>query len=81
MTWIEDKQRQIVILVRDWCEDCECHDCEHPDVEVAMPTKVEVCSTCNGKGTHVNSAIDGNGLTHEELYGDPDFAEDYFAGV
>lgn len=42
--------------------------------------KYDVCDTCNGKGTHVNPSIDANGLSNEDLYGDPDFAEDYFSG-
>ena len=45
-----------------------------------LPTKKIVCPTCEGKGTHVNRAIDGNGLD-PELADDPDFMEDYLSGV
>lgn len=52
------------------------------DSEIELPAKFEVCSRCDGKGTHVNPAIDGNGLTHEDFdeAGD-DFREDYLAGA
>jgi RecJ-like exonuclease len=50
------------------------------EIEVSLPAKFEVCPTCAGKGTHVNRAIDGNGLTHEDFDADPDFAEAYRRG-
>jgi hypothetical protein len=50
------------------------------ELEVSLPARFEVCPTCEGKGTHVNRAIDGNGLTREDFDQDPDFAEDYFRG-
>lgn len=50
------------------------------DLEVSIPAKYEVCSRCDGRGTHVNPSIDGNGLTQSDFADDPDFAEDYFAG-
>jgi hypothetical protein len=55
------------------------------EVEVSLPAKFEVyltclCLTCLGKGTHVNLAIDGNGLTREDFDEDPDFAEAYLRG-
>lgn len=46
-----------------------------------IPTKFEVCPTCDGKGKHVNPNIDDNGLGAEDFAEDPDFAEDYFSGV
>ena len=54
----------------------------HDDVmgEVELPTKKAVCPRCRGTGTHVNPAIDGNGLTSEDFDDDPDFREAYFAG-
>lgn len=44
--------------------------------------KYIVCSTCRGKGSHVNSAIDGNGITESEILelGD-DFMVDYMDGL
>ncbi len=53
------------------------------DIEVELKTKMEVCPRCNGKGTHVNEAIDGNGITQSdrEDWADDDFMEDYMAGV
>lgn len=43
--------------------------------------KYEVCPTCRGKGSHVNRAIDGNGLTREDFDENPGFFEDYMSGV
>lgn len=48
--------------------------------EIELPAKYEVCPTCRGKGTHVNPAIDGHGLTREDFDEDPDFEEAYFRG-
>lgn len=44
--------------------------------------KYEVCPRCKGEGVHTNPAIDGHGITAEEMneLGD-DFREDYIAGV
>lgn len=49
--------------------------------EKPLPTRWVVCPVCAGKGSHVNPAIDGHGLTAEDFDQDPDFAEDYAAGV
>lgn len=43
--------------------------------------KWKVCPVCHGEGTTVNPSIDCNGLTAEDFAEDPDFAEDYRAGV
>lgn len=43
-------------------------------------TKFEVCSQCEGSGVVVNPNIDCCGLTEEDFYEDPDFAEDYLSG-
>jgi hypothetical protein len=41
-----------------------------------------VCPRCGGEGSYVNPAIDGHGITAEEMHdlGD-DFRDDYMAGV
>lgn len=47
-----------------------------------VSARYEVCPRCDGKGTHVNPSIDGNGLTYEDFEREgPTFREDYFAGV
>jgi len=48
--------------------------------EATLPALYEVCESCQGKGTHVNRAIDGNGLD-PELEEDLDFMEGYLSGV
>ncbi len=55
-------------------------DDEGNEVERTVHLKFEVCETCDGRGRHVNPSIDSHGLTAEDFYDDPDFAEDYFSG-
>jgi len=38
------------------------------------------CPVCKGKGSHVNPAIDGNGLS-AEMREDPEFMEEYMDGA
>ena len=49
--------------------------------DVQLPAKFSVCGRCDGRGTHVNPGVDGNGLSREDFDADPDFEEDYFSGV
>lgn len=49
--------------------------------EEVIPVKYEVCETCGGKGKHVNPGIDSHGLSAEDFYEDPDFAENYVSGI
>ena len=52
------------------------------DIELEIPAKYELCQRCRGKGTHVNPAIDGNGLSQEDMdEAGPEFFDDYMAGV
>ena len=46
-----------------------------------IPIEWVVCYTCNGKGSHVNPAIDCGGLTSKDFYDDPEFADGYHSGV
>lgn len=53
------------------------------DVEtLVLPAKWQICSRCNGNGTHVNPSIDGHGITSEEWENDwdPEEREGYFRG-
>ncbi len=50
--------------------------------EVEIPTTTVSCPRCRGKGSHVNPAIDGNGLSQEDFdEAGPEFRDDYMAGV
>lgn len=50
--------------------------------EIEIPTTTASCPRCRGKGSHVNPAVDGNGLSQEDFdEAGPDFREDYMAGV
>lgn len=48
-------------------------------------TVFKVCTRCRGTGTHVNPAIDGNGITASEMdrhdHDDEDFRDNYMNGV
>ncbi len=39
-----------------------------------------MCHACDGKGTHVATGIDCDGLSAEDFHDDPEFAEDYRNG-
>ena len=47
------------------------------DNPITLPERFELCPCCEGRGT--SSGYLG-AFTREELYDDPDFAEDYLAG-
>ena len=55
-------------------------DDEGDELELTMPGRHVVCHRCEGRGTHVNPAVDGNGISAEEFAEDPDFAESYVRG-
>lgn len=50
---------------------------ENPVIAVGL----EICPTCQGRGSHVNPSIDAHGISGEEMSEDPDFAEAYFNGA
>ena len=56
------------------------YDEEGDELSATLPVTFEVCSTCNGRGSHVNPSIDCNGLTSDDFRDDPDFEEEYFSG-
>lgn len=49
------------------------------DVEMALPSKNEVCGNCQGYGTHDHRGIIDGALTEDQVR-DPDFMEDYANG-
>lgn len=53
------------------------------DESLEIPAIYEICGRCEGKGTHTNPAIDGNGIGQAERddWADDDFMEDYMNGV
>lgn len=44
---------------------------------IELPCKFEVCSLCEGEGTHVNPSIDAHGVSGEEF---AELMEDYANG-
>lgn len=47
-----------------------------------MSIKWVVCPRCDGEGSHVNPAVDGHGITSDEMDElGPDFFDDYMGGV
>lgn len=61
------------------CNCDYCTDIEGSSIHV-LPARYEVCTTCRGKGKHVNPSIDAHGISREEFDEDPDFMEDYLSG-
>lgn len=72
------RNRQDKMVVTLYDDDAEGDEVE---IEVELPTRFEVCPTCEGRGSHTNPSIDCNGLSSEDFEQDPDFREDYFSGV
>jgi len=73
--WYESfDAKQMIATILIWDEDGE-------EKLVEVPIKYKVCPTCRGKGKHVNPSIDAGGLSSEDFYDDPDFAEDYMSGT
>ncbi len=57
-------------------------DLDYDDgTDTVLPARAEVCPQCRGRGTIVNPAVDGNGLTAEDFGQDPEFLDDYLGGV
>lgn len=58
-------------------------DDEGYELVLDIPARGEVCWRCDGEGTHVNPAIDGNGITEMDRmdWADDDFMDDYRSGV
>lgn len=48
--------------------------------EFPMPIAWVVCPVCDGKGTHVNPAIDCGGISREDFDEDPEFEASYRRG-
>lgn len=59
--------------------DYDCVDDGEHEIVYDFPATREKCQTCDGTGSHVNPAIDGNGLS-EEYISDPEFMADYMGG-
>lgn len=53
---------------------------EGVETELELPILFEVCSVCEGSGTHLNPSVDADGLTVDDFREDPDFEEEYWNG-
>lgn len=71
----EDKMIALVSLLY------EDDNGEEIEEDVEFPIKFEVCHLCDGKGKHVNPAIDSHGISAWEFEDDPDFADSYMSGA
>lgn len=65
-----------------WRDDVQVGDCPRCDGagELELPSCMEVCGRCRGRGVHDHPAF-SNGISMEEFHDDPDFFDDYRAGV
>lgn len=73
--WYESLNAQMM------CATVELYDEEGDAFVAVVPFRFEACWNCHGKGSHVNRAIDGHGISREEFDEDPDFEEAYFSGA
>jgi hypothetical protein len=71
--WELDDARQVAIVELPECDGGE------PETR-AIPFRWAVCGVCDGRGKHVDPAIDCGGLTRADFDDDPDFAEAYQGG-
>lgn len=55
---------------------------EDGETVIIIPSHLEVCWRCSGRGRHVNPAIDGNGISAEQWESDWSYEErqDYLEG-
>jgi hypothetical protein len=67
-------EQQMTLTFRYW-------DDEGDEQVITFPARFEVCELCDGRGSHVAPGVDAGGITAEDMYDDPDFAEDYFGGA
>lgn len=58
----------------------ECETEDGATYKLMWSAERKLCPQCDGDGTMVNPAIDGNGLTAEDFAEDPDFRESYMRG-
>lgn len=49
--------------------------------DIAFPAKYEVCTCCEGRGSHVNPSIDSSGISRDAFDEDPDFEAAYHEGA
>jgi hypothetical protein len=76
----DQKRMTLTVEVPNPAFETTDDDNEPEFVDVVLPAVYEVCSTCEGKGSHVNPSIDAHGISGEEFAEDPDFEESYLAG-
>jgi hypothetical protein len=50
------------------------------DSDAPILCEYDVCDVCDGKGKHVNPAIDAHGISMQEFDEDPDFEASYWHG-
>ena len=58
-----------------------CWDDNRGVFVVHVPITIHVCDQCCGTGTMVDPSIDCNGISSDDFDADPQFREDYFAGM
>jgi hypothetical protein len=73
-------QRDFKPLPGGWTADHETMTLTDEHNGVTHAAEYEVCGTCEGRGRHVNPAINRNGITQETFDDDPEFFEAYRRG-
>lgn len=78
-------QGNLVTFDEDWTEFLiedgldNILDIEDGIARLQVSVSYQVCSLCEGHGSHVNPNIDYNGLTEDDMY-DYEFMDDYRSG-
>jgi len=73
-------KRTMTVDVRLYLEPEDDSD-DSDEMLVTFPVHYKMCHECAGHGVEVNPSIDAGGISGEDMYDDPDFAEAYFGGA
>lgn len=79
LEWAMDRKDRDDIFATLGYTDADLDEVDD-DATVSVPTVWACCPTCDGRGTHVNPAIDACGLTDADFNDDPEFRTAYFGG-
>ena len=78
---VDDKKGHWIEFVTEVEIESGPDEGELEEVTHRLPAKFEICGQCEGSGKHVNPSVDCCGLSSDDFEQDPDFEQDYFAGV
>lgn len=80
---LEADMLQMKIEFTKYGDDPETDEGTEEFIEMTLPAKYEICTRCEGKGSHTNPSIDGHGISEDEWNGpdwDDESRETYLTG-